>query len=85
MDFFWGVGVGGVGGGDGLMGCGLVGGWVCLVYSRVGYGVVSCRVEAMCGWGWVPPFALKYVELVGVCSLGMGFTCFTSEVGSARS
>jgi len=37
----------------------------------------------MCDWGWVPRFALKYVELVGVCLLGMGFTCFASEVGSA--
>ena len=69
----------------GPMGCGHVGGWVCLGYLGVRCGGVGGRVEAMCGWGWVPRFALEYVELVGVCLLGMGFTCFTSEVSSARS
>ena len=76
----------GVGVCDGVpMGCGHEGGRVCLGNLRVRYGGVGGRVDAMCGWGWVPRFALKYVELIGVCSLGMGFTCFTSGMGRARS
>ena len=67
------------------MGCGHVGGWVCISYLRVRYAGVGDRVEAVCGWGWVPRFALKYVEMVGVFLLRMGLTCFTSEMGSARS
>ena len=74
----------GVGVGGSFLGCGNGGDWVCLVYLGVWYGIAGCRVEAMCDWGWVPRFALKYIELVGVWSLYMGLTCFTSEVGCAE-
>jgi hypothetical protein len=74
----------GVGGGGGPLGCRHMGDWVCLGCLRVRYGCVGCRVDAICGWGWVPRFALKYVVLVGVCLLDMGLTCFTSEVSGAR-
>ena len=74
----------GVGGGGGPVGYGHMGDWVCLGCLRVRYGGVGWRVEAMCGWGRGPCFALKCVEVVGVYSLDMGLTCFTSEVGGAR-
>ena len=72
---------GGVGRGGSLMGCGHLGGWVCLCESGVRCGGVVGRVNAMCDWGWVPRFALEYVELLGVRLLGMGFMCLAS-VGS---
>jgi hypothetical protein len=59
--------------------------WVCIGYLRVGCGGVGGRVDALCCWGWIPRFALNYIELVGVCSLDVDFTCFTSVAGSARS
>ena len=40
-----------VGGGGGPVGCGHMGDWVCLGYSRDRHGGVGCRVEAMGGWG----------------------------------
>ena len=70
----------GVGRAGGPIGCGHVRGWVCLGYLGVRCGGDGGRFEAMCGWGWAPCFALKYVELVGVCLLGMDFTCLTSGV-----
>jgi len=73
----------GVRGGGGFMGCGHGGGWVYLVYLGVWFGIVGCRIGAMCGWGWVPRFVLEYVELVGVWPLYMRLTCFTPEVGGA--
>jgi len=74
----------GVGRGGSLMGCGHVGGWVCLYDLGVRCSGVGGSVNAMCDWGWVPRFALKYVELVEACLLGMVFTCLAS-VGSAMS
>ena len=44
---------------------------------------MGCKIEAMCGWGLIPRFALEDVELVGVRSLYEGLTFFTSEVGCA--
>ena len=65
------------------MGCGYGGFRVCLVYLGMRYGVVGCKIEAMCGCGRIPRFALKDVELIGVRSLYEGLTCYTSEVGFA--
>ena len=73
----------GVGGGGGCVGYGYRGFRVCLVYSGMGYGSVGCKIEAVCGWGWIPRLALDDVELVGVRSLYEGLTCFTSEVSCA--
>ncbi len=55
----------GVGGGEGLVGRGPREDLVRLVYLGIGYSIVGCRVEAMCGWRWNPRFAMEYVELVG--------------------
>jgi len=58
--------------------------WRVLGLSRLfgdGYGIVGCRIEVMCGRGWVSCFALEYVEMVGVVPLYEGLTRFTSEVG----
>ena len=49
----------------------------------VGSGVDGGGVEDMGGWGWVPSFALEYVELIRVWLLHGGLTCFPSWVGSA--
>ena len=58
----------GVGEGGGHMRCWHVGCWVvCLGYLGVICGGVGDRIEAMCDWGRVPRFGLKYVELVGDC------------------
>ena len=73
----------GVCGGGGCVGCGHGGYWVRLVYLRIGYGIVGCRIEAMCGWGWISRFALEDAEVVGVWPLYEGLTCFSSEVGCA--
>ncbi len=70
-------------GGGGFVGYVYGGYWVFLVYLGIWYGIVRCRVEAMCCWGWVPSFALEYVELVGVWPLYEGLACFPSEVGCA--
>ena len=58
--------------------------WVCIGYLRVGCGGVGGKVEAVCCRGWIPRIASKYIELVGVCSMGVDSTCFTSVIGSAR-
>ena len=70
-------------GGGGFVGCGYVGYWVCLVYLGMGYGIFGCRIEAMCGWGWVPRFALKFVELVVGLPECEVLMCFSLEVGCA--
>ena len=55
----------GVGGGGILVGRRPRGDWVRLFYSGVGYAIVGCRVEAVCGLRWDLRFALENVELIG--------------------
>ena len=40
-----------VGWGGGFVGCGYRGYCFRLVCLGMGYGVVGCKIEAMCGWG----------------------------------
>jgi hypothetical protein len=57
-------------------------GWVCFVCLRVVCVSAGCRVEAMCDWGWVPSFALEYVELIRVV-VYQSLTCFLSMADRA--
>ena len=55
----------GVGEGGVLVGRGPRGDLARLVYAGVGYAILGCSVDSMCGWGWDPRFALECIELVG--------------------
>ena len=65
----------------GLYGCGFRWIWVCIGYLGVGYGVGGCGADDVGGWGWVPCFALEYVELGWLLHEGLAW--LPSLVGSA--
>ena len=46
------------------MRCGYGGFCFRLVFVKMGYGGVGCKIEAMYGWGWIPRFALEDVEFM---------------------
>ena len=73
----------GVCGGGGFIECMRGRYWAYLVYLRMGYGTVGFRIEAMCGWGWIPRFVLEDVAMVSVWPLYQGLTSFSSKVGCA--
>jgi len=79
----WMLGDVGVGGRGSFAGRGYGGFCFRLVWLVMGYSGVGCKIDAMCGWGWTPRFALEDVELVGFQSLCEDLTCFTSGADCA--